>query len=254
MVVRRNSDPAVISTEDGAFGRRRSPLSGWMRLQSRGLLASMVRRSPRVYVTLDFESQILCVDRWTPVRFQDLKQVEPLTKSSESIGDFSSMGESSTTSLRSSTSGLATYSSPSTRPNSLGASSRVSRLLLGGGCGVAEKYGFVLQTVDRKMTCFCSSELEADEWVVRLREAMSSKQDHRSRSIDCERWASPSSSCESSPTLLGTPPRRSVSCQRHKGRVGSATLSKDEATVHDIKSDHPRKHKQYHNDEGFVSL
>lgn len=195
-------------------------------MRSRGLLAGMVGRSSRVYVTLDFESQILCVDRWRPVPFQDLKHVEPLTNSSQRGGG---EDESSTTSLCTSTSDSGAFRRPLTKR------SRACGLLCRGGCGVVEKHGFVLQTIERKLTCLCASELDAEEWVARLRDAMSSKQAQASHST--ARWAA-----------LGTQPKRPLS-----GRVGSAIFSNQGLPLGVIKGDGLRN-EQCSADQDVMSI
>lgn len=206
-------------------------MSGWARLK-KGRLAGMLCSSSRLYLTLDFESRVLCVDRWAPVPFQDIVHVEPLGEPSEcerddALGELSLSLKKSEPLGKERTSRTSTTSVPQPsgllrKSNSSGALSSLFQFK--GGCGVQERCGFVFQTTGTKMTFLTTSQQEADGWVVGLREAMAVAKVQQQRDTDSDRWATPPSNEK---TPLSTPPLMGGVRSRHRGRIGSSSQPKE---------------------------
>lgn len=53
-------------------------LSTWMSKGKGGMLNRVLAREKRLYLTLDFNTQILCIHTSAPVAFQDILEVAPL--------------------------------------------------------------------------------------------------------------------------------------------------------------------------------
>lgn len=134
-------DPLVFSSQSSkSSADSRQTLSAWMR--KGGMLNRTLTRDSRLYLTLDFKTQILCVHTSTPVPFEDIQEVEPLLARRSDL-----MEECSSRSL-----------------------SKLPSCLPWGH----KQNGFTLKVQGCKtMTLLCSSSAEAMKWVAALRQAMS---------------------------------------------------------------------------------
>jgi len=137
-----------------------------------------LRRDSRLYLTIDFKSQVLCIHTSTPVPFQDILQVEPLLATSRSAcrsachADCIEDSEGSTAPSIASTS-ASTSSSHSLSKSSLSLSSVASTLSVPSLPWSQWQHGFVLQTKGSKeLTLRCASAAEAAQWVTALHQAM----------------------------------------------------------------------------------
>lgn len=78
-----------VSTQSSCSSRPES-MSAWMHNGKSSLLDYVLRKDRRVFLTLDFDAQILCIHKSTPLSFEDILAVEFLPgphRSSSSLLD-----------------------------------------------------------------------------------------------------------------------------------------------------------------------